>query len=219
MLCHVRLHLFGSQRESMRVVPESLDFGAIVPGEAVSRTVTLSEVPTDRFSVERLDVGELPIRHRLAFYKKISGLRVYRIRCDLKPGPCTAGRYSGSLVVVTSSEQLPQVDIPVKYEVLSPVTAKPEFIFFGAVPVGTPVQERVELRACEGDDLTILVETVPDNLAVEVVDGDPPALIIRGNIDVVGPWEGPVVVKAQSESWEERLKIRCVGYGCRRSEF
>ena len=113
--CRTKLFVFASQQESMHVVPERLDFGVAVPGETISRTVTLCEVPTDRFVIREVLTNELPIRHTIDSYTKDSGLTVYRVRLALQADKCPVGTCSGIMSITTTSQQLPRVTIPVRY--------------------------------------------------------------------------------------------------------
>jgi len=124
----VELFLFGSQRKSMVVTPTRLDYGRVVPGESYCRTVCLREVPTDRFVLKNVDLGELPIVHEIEETKGEDGLAVYRIRLRLNVDDGSSGQNAGNLGLTTDSLVRPQVTIPVKFETAAPVRAVPSVV-------------------------------------------------------------------------------------------
>ncbi len=211
--CRTWFFVFASQQESMKVVPAWLDFGKIMPGETVSRTVTLSEVPTDRFTVQGVDTGDPCLGSAVESYQKDDGLIVYRIGFKLAPGESRAGSHTGTVVVATDSQQLPRVEIPVRYQVPSHVAAIPGTISFGSVPVGTVVSEQVQLHSTDGDALAVSVESPPKGGAIAVDESsDPVTLTIQCNVDQLGIWKESAKVTVKGRSWEETVEIKCLAF-------
>lgn len=79
----VTLDLLGVTRASMKITPKAVDFGVVVPGSSISRTVLLTEVPTDRFSILTVDTGSLPITWKTEESKDNNGLSSYLLRLGL----------------------------------------------------------------------------------------------------------------------------------------
>jgi hypothetical protein len=211
--CRTRLFVFASQQESMHVVPERLDFGTIVPGETVSRTVTLSEVSTDRFTVQAVDVGDLCLSSAFESYEEDDGLVVYRIGLTLAPEEAAAGSHAGMVVVATDSQQLPRVEIPVRYQVPSRVVAIPETISFGSATVGTVLSEQVRFLSRDGEALSVSVDAAPEGAVIDKeVGSDPSTLTVSCKIDEPGVWHDFLEVTVKGTSWEETLEIKCSAY-------
>ncbi len=210
----VALLLFGSQRRLMSVAPRALDFGAIVPGRSYSRTITLTEVATDRFTLKDVDPGELAFAHHFDEQKDQQGYRTYRVQCQFNFDGASAGKHLESLILATDSRFSPHVKVPVSYEVSPDVSIIPSIVALGQVRIGEPQQRRVRVVPRSGRLARIEMDPSPDGISVEVDDRpDQPELIITSTLKDPGTWERVIKANAQLGSKTERIEIRCVGFG------
>ena len=103
----------------MAIVPDQLDFGQLVSGYSVNRTVRLSETMTDRFRVESVDVGQLPVKHLITQKQNAEGLSDYLLRFTLLPDDVVPGRHAAVITIKTNSRLVPGVRIPIRFHVES----------------------------------------------------------------------------------------------------
>lgn len=210
----VELLLIASQRKSMEVAPARLDFGLVVSGRSYSRTVRMSEVPSDRFVLKKVDAGKLPIVHEIEATKDKDGLATYRIRLGLEVDDRWSGKHTGELGLTTDSHVRPQVTIPVEFEIAPLVRAIPSVVSLGSVVIGESRQERVRFVSRNGEPLVVEIQSAPDECSVELDEkSNPPEIIIITKLNEPGVWEGIIKCNVQASSREEVIEIKCVGYG------
>lgn len=210
----VALHLFASQRGSMKVTPERLDFGRVVPGKSYSRVVRLEEVPTDRFVLQGVDPGGLPMRHEIREVRGKDGLMAYVIHLNLVAPEGKPGKKADKLTLATDSHVRSQVIVPVQYEIPPRVAAVPSVISLGTVRVGETREERIRLVSQDSEPLTVTVLSAPAESAVRV-EGTPsaPELVLTAQLKHPGVWQGAVKLKAQSASGGDDIEVKCAGFG------
>ena len=146
----VQLALIGSQRELMQIVPSTVDFGAIGSVGSVSRTVRLTESPSDRFVLQRVDTGTLPLHCTIDGTKAVDGLSTYRVHCVLDPVGLKPDTYEGALHFLTDRKLGPDLYLPVTFRVTSPIECYPSMVSFGTVTVKDKPERRVHVTSCCG---------------------------------------------------------------------
>jgi hypothetical protein len=111
----VRLDLVGSQICKGEVVPPRIDFGRY--SAETSRTIRVSEALFSRFTILRVDTGELPIDCKISEKMQSNNfLKDYLICCKLQPMGLAEGRYVGAIKVFTSVKNPSFWEIPVSFE-------------------------------------------------------------------------------------------------------
>lgn len=206
--------LFGSQRASMEVMPDSIDFGTVAPGTSYSRTIRLSEVPSDRFILKALACGELPITHTVAVATDENGLVTYHLNLELRArNQDVIGEHREVITLITDSVVRPEVPVPVRWQVEPPVRAIPSVVSLGTVLVGESRETRVKLVPRTGHLTGLHVESCPEECSITLEkDKSPPEIVVSAKLDRVGIWQKSIEVAAQMPSGKEVIEIRCVGY-------
>lgn len=208
------LLLFGSQRESMVVTLTKIDFGRVVPGKSYTRTVSIREVPTDRFVLKSVDLGELPIVHEVEVAKDKDGFATYRLHLELAVDEEWSGEHAEELSLTTDSHFQPKVTIPVLFRIEPPVRAIPSVISVGTVVVGEPREERVEFVSRCGEPVGVEIQSHPDECSITLDrQKNPLEMMVAIKLKKPGIWQDVITVNTQTPSGEEVIEIRCVGYG------
>ena len=212
----VDLNILGSRRELVQITPSRVDFGMVVPGKSYSRTLRLVELPTDRFVLEGVDAGSLPMTCEIEEVDNANGLRAYRLHLNLSVEQSeTAGEHVSELLLALDGHAREQVKIPVRFEVESSVKAIPSAVALGTVKVGESCEGRVQLVSRNDVDLTILDCEAPEGCSVEVDRGaSPPELIVKVQLAESGIWRGVIRSRVLSSSGDEQsIEIKCAAYG------
>jgi hypothetical protein len=204
------LDLFANQRESMEIVPKSLDFGFVTPHEEVKRTVTLKEVPTDRFSISKINFGNLPLTCAMQEMTALDGMKYYQteLRFLLK-NEKIEGKQRDEIVFITDSHQFPQIKIPVTYEVAPIVQAIPSIVSFGTVRVGEKNRTEVKFESRNGYPVEVILESLPEGITFEKSDK-------VYHIDFVpkkiGIWENEMKLILVAGSCQFPCSLKCVAF-------
>lgn len=211
------LQVFAFQRQFMIVSPNELDFGTIAPSnehEKPSRTVRLVEVPTDRFRMEGIGVGTLPIEYAVSESKTPDGMTSYRLTLALNAKDSQAGEHSGTIQVKTNSTLRPTVSIPVRFRIKPRVTAVPETLTFGAPYVGVTLEQRFRLSLrTDGETLSVTDIEAPKECSVAPIeDGNQREFLVKARFMEAGVWEGVIKLHVQSATWSETVEVSCVAY-------
>lgn len=210
---HQELLLLGCQRPLMAVVPSSIDFGTVVPGEAYYRTVRMNEVDTDEFTVTRVDSGKVPITHEVVEAQNADGLSTYRIQLGLKVDHKWVGKQLGELTIATSSRFRPQLKIPVRFEVQPNVRVEPSVMAFGAVKAGRISQQRVQIVSRDAEAPRVQVVSVPKECSVKIAEESlSSALIATVQLNRVGVWQDSIKVQVANSKGKEAIEINCTAY-------
>jgi hypothetical protein len=209
----VEVWQLGSQRESMAVMPESLDFGGVAPGNRCTRSIRFSEVASDRFILTGIDVGKLPITHNISVAKDKQGFSTYRVDMELCPREQDVGEQTGIITFMTDSVVRPKVLAPVRYKVAPPVLAVPSVVSVGAVHAGDVGEQRIQIISRIGDLSDLSVESCPDECSVRVnKDENPPELVVGVRLHKAGIWQGTIKVAISLPNRKEVIDIKCAGY-------
>lgn len=211
----INVSLIGSQRVSMEVSPEKLDFGLLAPGELCSRVACLREATTDRFVLENMDSGSLPISHKIERVKDKDGLSTYHIHLELRAETELTGKRQGKIILTTNSVVRPVVTIPVEYRIAPPIQAIPSVVSLGTIAVGEHREGRVQFVSRDGKPPEVQIESKPDECSVKLdAKKNPPEMVVVVTLKKAGIWRGTIKVKLLPvASGEEMMEIRCVGYG------
>ena len=205
------LLLVGNQRQLMTVVPVGLDLGIVIPGKSYDRTVRLTEVPTDRFSIERID-SSLPIAHAVEAVKDVNGLTTYRVRLSPKVDGSLSGEQTGEVTIATSSRFRPRVVLPVKFKVAPPVFIEPSVVALGTIRVGEASSQKVRLVSRDNVPLAVTIASAPEGCSVEVnKQGRSTELIVTVTPATAGIWQGVIEAEVRNGSSEDLIEIRCAG--------
>ena len=194
----------------MEVIPTSLDFGLVVPGEEVVRTVMLKEVPTDRFTISKIDFGQLPLTFAKQEEITLDGLKFYRTELTFAlVDDKIEGKQSETVEFATDSKQFPNVRIPVIYEVASIIQTKPRVVSFGTVKVGEKAHEDIEFSTRSGRPVVAFVESLPNEVSFECRGG---AYQVSFAPQTTGVWSGKICLNFDIAGVRTPCAIKCVAY-------
>jgi hypothetical protein len=213
----VVLELLGSQVESMKVSPGELSFGRIRSGDPVSRTILISEVPTDRFTIDSIHAGAWPIGHEVTT-KTSTGrdLRSYAVSLTLRPAELRPGGHSGVVRIETSSKRVPYLDVGWTAEVPPDVQMEPGVLSFGKVPVGERRRLVAELRSANARRFEVLVPAVETGPFVVHVEPDTDrsrcAVIVECAATSEGPASLSVPLRVLGDGWETIAQLKCAAF-------
>lgn len=209
----VVLSLIGSQRVMKDVLPNSINFGTVATGHTYTRTVTLSETAADRFSLTKIDVGELPLTCTREEATDVRGLRSYKLRCELKCKDIPSGKHGGVLRLHTDSRFGAEVSVPVAFEVPPLVSAVPSVLAVGDFPIGETREYKIDLiSSIELTASDITVAEVPDGVKVSVVsDSGKPKLLVTVALTVAGIWQGVIKATIRHGARTEPIEVLCGG--------
>jgi hypothetical protein len=204
------LELFGNQRRSMEIMPTSLDFGLVVPSEEVFRTINLKEMPTDRFTILKVDVGQLPITYTRQEEIAPDGLKFYRTEFKfVLQDEKIEGNQSGVIEFTTDSKQFPNVKIPVVYKVAPVIRAIPSIVSFGMLKVGEKAESKVEFEARTGEPVAAIVKSLPNSVTFEKKSD---AYLVSFMPEQSGIWENVLELELKSGSNILPLPLKCVAF-------
>jgi hypothetical protein len=173
----------------------------------------MSEVPTDRFTVQGIDSKDMPITYEVDETENVDGLSTYRIRLGLNVDDSWSGQHEGDLVVTTSSRLRPRVKLPVKFEVVPRVRAVPSVVALGTVNVGEVIVQRVQLVSRHEQPLDVTIEGEPDGCSVEIdKQNNPTELVVAMKPPSAGIWRGTIKATVAEGSWKDLIEIPCVGF-------
>lgn len=214
----VRLLLFGSQLETLRVSVTSLNLGRLRPGGSAKRLVRLTETTTDRFQITGVDSAELPLSWSISEGRALGdGLHDYGIELTLQPGELAPGKHSGVVRIHTTSERTPYVDVRCRVEVLSRVRLSPSVVSFGNVEHGSNSSRSVTITVHDADQTCRISPAGEKNGAFEIA---------RLNQVREGVYEAEIALTASASgnvsevvefsvsagSWSESVSVPCVAF-------
>jgi uncharacterized protein DUF1573 len=211
----LNVQILGSQERSMRISPSRIDFGEINPGEGATRVVTLGEEPTDRFGIDEVRLDGLPVACECRIESSqsntgASSLQTYEIHLEIDvPSGFAAGEYESQILVQTSSRHRPRVEIPFRLQVAPPFRVVPKVVSFGAVEMGSTIEEQVVIESCHGETMKASVDALPQDVTVEIEETSTGRLLLL--IKFVprrsGIWEDKIHLSVGSVDTEEQLTI------------
>lgn len=165
-------YVFASQRQAMRIVPHSVDFGVVVPGQSYTRTIRLTEVASDRFEIHSVKVSGLPSRSQWQLVEKHASRTLHdylvRLTITMDAQVPRTGDYAGELVVTTSSHVRPHICVPTRLTVPQAVCAEPSIISLGSVVAGEQRQARVRFISRSTESFSIDVARWPRECRIEL---------------------------------------------------
>jgi hypothetical protein len=204
------LDLLANQRQSMNIIPKFLDFGLVVPGEEVNRVITFREVPTDRFSISKIDVGTLPLTFTTQETTALDGMNHYQIdlRFNLKDEKIE-GKQQSEIVFSTDSHQYPVIKIPVIYEAAPFVYAVPSIVSFGTIKVKEKTETEIEFESRNGSPVDVKVELLPDGVTFEKNDNVYRVGFMANN---TGIWRDEIKLILTSGGQHIPLSLKCVAF-------
>jgi hypothetical protein len=205
--------LLASQQQSMQIDPMMIDFGNVVTGEKCTRTVNLTEVPTDRFSITKIDSNSKPIQGSFKTIGIHQGLKIYQAEISFVPDGKESESAMNFFIVETNSILRPKIPIYYTYQLLSDISAEPSTLSLGSAAIGKTVEEKITITSQKDKIISCQVQKVPDNCHVEIVrQGNPAELLVRIKPDKSGIWRDKITVAVKTSSREEVLNIECAGY-------
>jgi hypothetical protein len=205
--------LLASQQQSMQIEPMMIDFGNVIAGEKYTRTINLTEVPTDRFSITKIDSNSKPIKGSFNTIGIHQGLKTYQAEILFSPNDKESEPLNDFFVIETNSILRPNIPIYYTYKLLSDISAKPSTISLGSVAIGETVEEKITITSRKHEIINCRIQKVPDNCNAEIVrQGNPTELLVRIKPNKSGIWQDKIFVVVKTSLREEVLEIDCVGY-------
>ena len=209
----IEILLMASQQQSMMIEPMGLDFGRVEKGESYERTVNLSEVPTDRFSILRITSEDQPIQGSFETIGERGGLKTYQAKVIFSPSGIQPDRAVNVFVVETDSILRPHVQIPFNYLMMPDVNVEPSVVSLGSVKVGETVEEKILINVRNRDLLSCEIKSIPEGCEVVAVKGgNPTELLFKTVPKQPGIWQGKLIMSVKTSEGEEVVEIDCVGY-------
>jgi hypothetical protein len=205
--------LLASQQQSMQIEPMMIDFGNVVAGEKYTRTINLTEVPTDRFSVTKISSNNQPIQGSFNTIGVRQGLKTYQAEILFSPNDKESDLSNNFFIIETNSILRPKVSIPYTFKLLSDISAEPSTISLGSMAIGETVEEKITITSRKHEIINCRIQKAPDNCNAEIVrQGNPTELLVRIKPNKSGIWQDKIFVAVKTSSREEVLEIDCVGY-------
>ena len=209
----IEILLMASQQQSMSIEPMGLGFGRVVKGETYERTVNISEVPTDRFTILKVDSENQPIRGEFETLGERGGLKTYQVKAIFSPDGNLPDREKNFFTVETDSLLRPKLQIPYSYSVMPDVYSEPSVISLGSTKAGTTTEETIRITVRGKDKFQCEIKSVPEGCEVKIVkEGNPTELLFTATPKQPGIWQGKLVIVVTISEREEILEIDCVGY-------
>lgn len=209
------LSLYGNQRIQKSITPTSLDFGVVAAGKPYSRELSLSEVATDRFTLNAIEVGDLPMTYAVTETRDKHGYRTYHIECVLTTEAADTkvrDKQNASIRLRTDSRFEPELLIPITFQLAPAFELRPSLIAFGAVRTGESVQCPISLTSVQDRlPLRFEIESVPDGLSVQ--ERNSHEFIAELTMHDIGRWKGSIKGKVWVGDEEEAFEIPCVAFG------
>lgn len=210
---HIPLVLFACQRQSMVVIPRVVEFGVLSPGRPCSRTLMLREVATDRFVVQDIDPGDLPVKHQIETETGEDGLAAYRVRLELEVGKEYSGQYTRNITLNTNSVVHSKLVVPVRFSVPPQVRVVPSVISLGTFSLGQSREAKLRFVSRDGERINVQPVSNPDGCAIEVASNEgSPEVTVVVKPEESGPFDGILEVRVTSDSQEWFLDIPCAGF-------
>lgn len=211
----ITLGVFGTYRKLMTVSPDHVDFGLVVPGSTYKRTVLLKELPTDRFSLLEVEVGNLPVECEVETRRGDTGLHTHKLDLVLRvPDGATSGETRSVVVLNLDNHERKQVHIPVSYEVEPSIKAVPSAVSFGTIAIGEEHVRKLQIIPEDGSSIkSVRVQSSP-GCTVEVDRETKPAEItVKVQLSESGIWIGNISVDVETESGlKQTLEITGAAY-------
>jgi hypothetical protein len=209
----IEILLIASQQQSTMIEPLGLDFGKVMKGETYERTVNITEVPTDRFSILNVTAGDRPIRGTFETIGERAGLKTYQVRVLFSPDDEQSGQSRGFFTIETDSLLRPEVQISYSYSMVPDISAEPSIISLGSVRVGATSEVSVLITARNEEEFRCEIKFVPDGSEASVIrKGNPTELLFKATPSQTGIWYDKLIVVVKTSEREEVLEIECVGY-------
>jgi hypothetical protein len=212
---NLSFELFAVQRGSLKITPSELDFGRLDRSKpAVVRTVLLSEVPSDRFELKSVAIGDA--KHLSAAFApepSTNGLAAYRVSVRLEPADLSPGSNAHRIHLRTTSVLRPDIVLPVKWEVKPRVSCSPETLSFGAVDRGKAPHRSVSfISSNPADTYVVEVKSKPDGWIVQIeYQHGQPVLSIQPRFSKDGLLKEKIVLNFNGSTWHETTELTCVG--------
>lgn len=191
---YLTIHAFC--RGDVMLEPSQAVFGSVPVGQPATREVMVRYSGVQPWQITGIAAGQtapFDVRYQEAYRQ--AGQVGYKVKLTLKTD-AAAGSLKGDLQLTTNDPNYPVVLVPYDAMVQAPLTASPEVVRFGSVPIGASVEKRVNLRGNqayritkvdgEGDGLTVK-DSRPDPATVHV-------LVIKFQPSQAGPIQRTLTV-------------------------
>lgn len=173
---NIKIEIFGSALKSMDISHLELDFGLVPLGIDVKRIIRLSEVSTDQFEIDSVDVDNLPVTYSISSEKdSVTGLNTYFLNFTLNNAQYSEGESNGIIKILTTSRLIPALPVRVKYRTQAEVMASPKYLVFQSrntsdiqeksILLSSPENQKFEVRSVDvtGDFKTRLISNSSSN--------------------------------------------------------
>lgn len=211
----LELTVMGNQRQSMKVIPESLRFGTMTPDSTEVKTIRVREVPTDRFQITNVESDSLPITWSMSRVRMEGELSQYNVNCEIRPTGLQLGSHEGILKIRTTSRLRPEIVIPVYCEISADVRAVPGVVSFGNMAIGEIASQRFEFRSKSSSRLTIRPVDIPPHCQVHLHGQGTtnPWGSIDGCFPAAGLWKGAALFEISSgDEPPDIVQLQCVAH-------
>ena len=125
--------------------PGSIDFGAVVRGQAPSRTLTIDRINLEGWRVHRMVSGSRVLDAQLVETSRKGGAVSYTLTVSLKPD-APAGPVRDEIRILSNDPETPSIPVMVTAWIRGELTAAPSVLSLGQVHSTSGVQGRFVIR-------------------------------------------------------------------------
>jgi len=191
--------------------------------------VRISEAATDRFEIESVCVNDLPLEYSLETQSRPNGLRDYYIKFQwLEERPLSQNLEGMQLVssapsdlspqvtVTTSSQLIPEIQLPIKSRLQSTVEIAPNSWAVGLVQPSDSIQQQFRISSHAPGELSVKLLHAPEGIQCTLLPrtnrGNGVMLQAKGRLNRHGILDDHIRVKVECGQVDSHLEIPVVGF-------
>lgn len=201
--------LYGNQIHSAEISNRLIDYGTIVPGQIYHRTLTLTELETDRFNIIDVVMERLPLQYEISTFIGKGGLKTYHFKFALKVPLNYTSTMRKPIAIETSSLLKPIHKAEVNFNVEPLVTAEPSVLVLGEISLGQHIERDIVIAA-RGETLKeVIVLEKPSEVIIQQDKELPHKLIVVAEMSKAGVWQGVIRLRITGDGREDTISIPC----------
>jgi hypothetical protein len=207
------VEVLGAQLRALEFSPKSLNFGHVAHDATVKRTLRISEAATDRFQIKDVHVGNLPLSWTMEERTTASGLNVYLLHFTLSGESLVPLEGDGSIAVITNSQLLPELPVPISYQCTARFSVSPRSVAFGVHDADSVAKTTIQLTGPAGCEVSIA--NAPEGFMASASEGpDAGTHQIEVTMDTTqaGPRFGQLQIRLSSTNEQQTVTLDCAGF-------
>jgi len=211
-----RLHLYGNQHATARLMPGSVEFGEVLQDneDSVVHSVRIIEQMTDRFDVESVSVGNLPLKYSVIPPKGTRpGEWLLKLRIQPESVTSKVGTHHGVVRITTTSKYFAVLELPIRYVIPSRLAITPARASFGTVTLGSIQPQSIYITPKNFTSFKMRLLQSPDDCDVIITQTDLGYKItVQPMLQSTGAFSREITIEATEAGWAETAIIMCSGY-------